>query len=141
MKTRNALIPALALALALVCALFAGCGGKNGKTPASDSDLTPANVAPAPASDSDLPAPQAALTGEWASRDFDGAFVFTFNADGTGNYDASGTDMPFTYEVKDGRLSILYEGDSVPFETPYTLTAETLTIKDSSDANVVYNRK
>lgn len=49
--------------------------------------------------------------------------------------------MPFTYTIEDDKLSILYEGNTAPFETTYKVSDNTLTIKDSFDADVVYNKK
>ena len=80
------------------------------------------------------------LLGDWYSEDFDGAFVYTFKADGTGNYDAAGTDMPFTYTAADGKLSIQYEDVDVPWETVYTIDGDKLTVKDDLGEDVVYTR-
>lgn len=66
---------------------------------------------------------------------------FHLYEDGSGNYDAAGVAMPFTYTIEDDKLSILYEGNTAPFETTYKVSDNTLTIKDSFDADVVYNKK
>lgn len=85
--------------------------------------------------------PENPLVGSWASEDFDGAFIYTFNADFTGSYDAAGTDMPFTYVAADGKLSIQYEDTDVPWETQFTVADGKLTVKDDLGEDVVYNRQ
>ena len=117
---KNRKIIAIALILALACSILAACGGSRSKSGDSGSDT---------------------IVGTWGSEDFDGAFVFTFNEDGTGNYDAAGTDMPFTYTAEGGKLSIIYEGDTESFDTTYTLSGDKFTMKDSFDEEVVYNRQ
>ncbi len=77
------------------------------------------------------------IVGKW---DHSG-FVYTFNEDGTGNYDALGTKMEFTYTIKDNKLSILYTGNTEPFETEFKIENNVLTIKDSFDEDVKYERK
>ena len=37
------------------------------------------------------------------------AHIYTFNKDGTCNYDVSGNNMKCTYKVDGNKLSILYE--------------------------------
>ena len=49
--------------------------------------------------------------------------------------------MNCTYEVDGDKLSILYTGNTAPFETTYKIEGDTLTIKDSLDSDVVYKRK
>ena len=109
---------AFALILAIACLLLAACGAGAGGEAAGDP-----------------------LVGSWASEDFDGAFIYTFNEDGTGNYDASGTDMPFTYTAEDGMLSILFDGDTMSLDTEYTIDGTKLTVKDSMGEDVIYNKQ
>lgn len=79
------------------------------------------------------------IVGKWAySGD---SFIFTFNEDKTGSYDISGEIKKFTYEIKDGKLSILYDGDTDPFVTDYKIENNVLTIKDSLDNDVKYTKK
>lgn len=113
---------ALVFILALACLALAACGGAG-----SDEGGEAASGNP--------------IVGTWASEDFGGAFIFTFNEDSTGNYDASGTDMPFTYTAEDGALSILYDGDDLPFESEYTVDGDKFIMKDSLGDDVVYNRQ
>ena len=111
---------ALVFILALACLALAACGGAGG-----GEEEAAANP----------------IVGTWASEDFGGAFIFTFNEDGTGNYDASGTDMPFTYTAEDGALSILYDGDDLSFDTEYTVEGDKFIMKDSLGEDVVYNKQ
>ncbi len=81
------------------------------------------------------------IVGEWVSEEYNGSFIYTFKEDGSGNYDASGVQMPFTYTLEGDKLSITYEGDTDPFNTTYSIKDNKLTIKDSFDEDVVYDRK
>ena len=74
------------------------------------------------------------LVGEWA---YSSAFVFKFNEDKTCSY--AGRNC--TYTVDGDKLSILYDGDTEPFETTFKIEGDKLTIKDSLDNDVVYTRK
>ena len=77
------------------------------------------------------------LVGKWAH----GSYVYTFNEDKTCSYDASGTKMECTYTVDGDKLSILYKGNTAPFDTTYKIDGNKLTIKDSLDNDVEYTRK
>ena len=111
MKAKKVL--ALVLALVIVCSLLAACGAKKGDS----------------------------LVGDWASEDFDGKFVYTFKEDGTGNYDAYGTDMPFTYKVDGDKLSIQYGDVDVPWATTFKIEGDTLTIyEDGGDETITMTR-
>ncbi len=81
------------------------------------------------------------LVGKWASEQYSGQFVYTFNEDGTGNYDAMGTVREFTYQTNEDKISILYKGDTVPFESTFTLDGDKLNVKDSLGNDTIYNRK
>ena len=117
MTTKKSII-ITASALIGACSILGACSGGDGETNNSNS-----------------------LVGHWASEEFEGAFVYTFNEDGNGNYDAAGVSMPFTYTIDGDKLSILYENDTTQFETTYKVSDNTLTIKDSLNADVVYNKK
>ncbi len=83
------------------------------------------------------------LVGKWKYYDSayissDIEFIYTFNADGTGNYYAAGTDMPFTYTVDGSTLTINY--DSGPFETEYELNGDILNVKDSGGSDTLYKK-
>ena len=78
------------------------------------------------------------LIGQWA---YDSRYIYTFNEDRTCSYDALGTVMKCTYTVEGDKLSILYEGNTDPFETTFKIEGKTLTIKDSFDNDVEYTKK
>ena len=77
------------------------------------------------------------LVGSW---DHDG-YVYTFNEDKTGNYDAKGTKMEFTYEDKGDKVSILYKGNTAASEFEYKIDGKKLIIKDSFGTDVEYTKK
>lgn len=77
------------------------------------------------------------LVGKWGY----GSYVYTFNADKTGTYDASGTEMKFTYEDDGAKVSILYEGNTAPLVLEYKIDGKILTIKDSFGSDVTYEKK
>ena len=77
------------------------------------------------------------IEGKWAYS----SFVYNFESDGTGYYDAAGTKMDFTYEIKDNKLSILYKGSTAPFETEFSIDGDTLTVKDSFGKDFKYVRR
>ena len=81
------------------------------------------------------------LVGSWKSDAYSGAYVYTFNEDGTGIYDAAGTKMNFTYTLDGDKISILYTGNTSPFESTYKIDGDTLNIKDSFDKDTIYKRK
>ena len=77
------------------------------------------------------------IVGKWAH----GSFVYTFNEDKTCSYDAAGTLMKCTYEVEGEKLSILYDGNTSPFETTYSIDGNKLNVKDSFGSDTIYERK
>ena len=77
------------------------------------------------------------IVGKWA---FD-SYVYTFNEDKTCSYDAAGTLMKCTYEVDGDKLSILYDGNTAPFETTFSIDGKKLNIKDSFGNDTIYTKK
>ena len=78
----------------------------------------------------------ASIVGEWKLD----PFAYTFNEDGSGQYDAAGTVMKFTYETDGDKLSILYDGNTAPFETTYSISGDELNVKDSSGNDTIYKK-
>ena len=78
----------------------------------------------------------AGLVGSWTTSDF----TYTFNADGTGNYDAAGTKMNFDYEDKGDSVFITFEGNTAGEDHKYTIEGDTLKIADSFGEMVEYTR-
>lgn len=77
------------------------------------------------------------IVGKWAH----GSYVYTFNKDKTCVYDAAGTKMECTYEVDGEKLSILYKGNTAPFETTFTIDGKKLNIKDSFGSDTIYEKQ
>ena len=81
------------------------------------------------------------LVGKW-TNDYAGyTFTYTFNSDGTGTYDSAGTLMKFTYTTDGDKISILYEGNTVTWDTTYEIKGNELNVKDSNGKDTIYKRK
>ena len=80
------------------------------------------------------------LVGSWKNDEMGYDFIYTFNEDGTGKYDAAGTIMDFTYTTDGDNISILYDGDTVSFDTTYHLDGDTLNVVDSIGNDTLYQR-
>lgn len=78
------------------------------------------------------------IVGSWKYEGAD--YTYTFNEDGTGNYNAYGTEMKFTYTTNDNKISILYDGNTSPFETEYSIDGDTLNVLDSFGKDTLYKR-
>ena len=69
-------------------------------------------------------------------------FIYTFNKDGTGKYDAAGTIMNFTYKIEGDNISIKYEGENMePFDTKFSIDGNTLNIVDSFGNDTLYKKE
>lgn len=91
---------ALAIALILVVAVFAGCS-KGGND----------------------------LVGKWA-WEYEGigeVMSFTFNADGTGSLDALGESESFTYTVSGNTLNMTVDGETE--SCPFSINGNTMTLE------------
>ena len=78
------------------------------------------------------------IVGKWAYG-YGDSFVFTFNEDKTCHYSANNKNC--TYTVDGDKLSILYEGDTVPFETTFRIEDDKFIMKDSLGSEVTYIKK
>ena len=76
----------------------------------------------------------AAIVGEWKN----GVFAYTFNEDGSGQYDSAGTIKKFTYKTDGDKVSITFEGDTVTNEFTYFVDGDKLDIEDSAGNKVTY---
>ena len=76
------------------------------------------------------------IVGKWQSKEYS-SYVYTFNKDGTGEYSG----MKFTYTTEGDKISIQYEGSTVPFESTYEINGKELNIKDSFGNDTIYIRK
>lgn len=122
---KKIIVTLLAITL-LTGALFAltACGNEGTKgnetSSVSDSNQTPS------------------IVGEWKYQGME--FIYTFNEDGTGEYNAAGTLMPFTYKIDGDKISILYDGNTDPFETTFSIDGDTLNVVDSVGNDTLYKR-
>ena len=66
--------------------------------------------------------------------------MYTFNQDGTGEYDLVGEKLGFTYKTNGNILSITFANQTIPMDVEYTVNADALTIKDVTGADLVYKR-
>ena len=108
-----------------------------GQSSENNSNTSNNNISPSEKVESN------SIVGQWKydDSDFSGSgmdFVYTFNANGTGNYAAAGTDMPFTYVADGSQLTITYE--SGVFETEYEINGDILNVKDSGGSDTLYKR-
>lgn len=129
MKKTLAIMLAIALLLtALYC--LTGCGKKEA-APAQETAQEAAPEEKAPT-----------IVGVWKNDTYlpGSTFVYTFREDGSGQYDAAGTIMPFKYTVDGSKLSILYDGDTVSFDTEFVLSGDELNVKDSNGNDTIYKR-
>lgn len=81
------------------------------------------------------------IVGQWVYKLGNSEYVYTFNDDGTGSYNAFGVEMKFTYEDDGENVSILYDGNTVASKYAYKVEGKKLTIKDSFGIDVVYTKK
>jgi len=79
---------------------------------------------------------KAAIVGDWK----DTYFTYTFNEDGTGQYDIAGNAMKFTYTTEGEKLIITYEGVEKPEEKIYSIDGDKLIIKATYGSDLVYTR-
>ena len=77
------------------------------------------------------------IVGSWVHD----SYVYTFNSDNTGSYNASGTKMEFTYEDNGSTVSILYKGNTAASDYDYKIEGKKLIIKDSFGNDVEYIKK
>ena len=118
----------LLLVLLLCCFALTACGDSKGdaKDNASDKPATEATE------EKDNP-----LVGTWKYEVSSLNYTYVFKADGTGTYFGES----FTYTVDGNKLSILYDGNTAPFETEFSIDGDKLIIKDSFGEDTVYIRQ
>ena len=74
------------------------------------------------------------IVGSWTYPN--STMTYVFKEDGTGSY--YGRD--FTYTVDGENLSILYNGDTISFDTTYEIKDNKLNVRDSFGNDTIYNR-
>ncbi|MBQ9314377.1 MAG: hypothetical protein IJ220_05170 [Clostridia bacterium] len=124
------LVCILSVGVLLVLSIFVltACGNKNNNTSEFSTTNDLKNVS--------------SIVGDWKNDTYlpGYTFIYTFNENGTGKYDTAGTIMPFKYVVNGNKLSILYDGNDVPFETEFEINGNTLNVKDSAGKDTLYER-
>ena len=107
---------------------FGGCSSQQ-DTPdtsdaVSDSSVTPAET----------------LVGQWKCESLTD-HIYTFNADGTGQYDMAGNVLKLSYTVEKDDLTITFLAEGyVPVTLKYELKDGKLNIKDSFGNDTFYER-
>lgn len=135
-KVIIALITVLALGLAV-----AGCSCTTSTTKDSNNTTTTTNTATDRSTSSDKKSNS--VIGSWRYTDKDVpelTATYTFNEDGTGQYDIAGQIMKLTYKVDGDKLSITFEGQSIPMDVEYKVSDDTLKIKDITDEYIEYKK-
>lgn len=79
------------------------------------------------------------IVGAWEYEK--GGYTYTFNEDGTGSYSYYSTKMDFTYTTDGNKLSLKYNGSTMPFETEFSIDGDTLNVKDSLGRDTLYKKK
>lgn len=129
MKKVSRLVVTLLVVLSLGI-LVAGCSCSSSSSSSSNSS---SNASANSSSSSTSGSKE--IVGSW-KYDGGGDYTYVFNADGTGSY--AGRDFTYTDDGKE--LAITYPGNTAPMKTTYTISGDTLTIKDSLDKDVVYKK-
>ena len=114
----NRIIKSIVIVLILLFTIFilAGCGNQESKQETQNT-----------------------IVGVWKYNG--GDYTYTFKEDGTGNYKVSNTIMEFSYTTDGNKLSIMYTGNTVPFETEYSIDGKTLNVKDSNGKDTLYTKQ
>lgn len=115
MNKKALTVIALALCALLTVLCFAACGSKT-----------------------DAPAEtKAALAGTWNANEAEGC-AYTFNEDGTGQWDAGeGMIMNFSYVDNGTSVEITYEGSATAQTWNYVIEGSTLTMTDTDTGTVL----
>lgn len=81
------------------------------------------------------------VVGTWSTKLGSYNYTYTFNENGTGAYDIEGSKLEFTYTVDKDKITINYDGNTVPFETTFEINGNKLNMKDSLGNDTIYTRK
>ena len=74
------------------------------------------------------------IVGSWTYPN--STMTYVFKEDGTGSYYG----REFTYKVSGDKLSILYNGDTISFDTTYEIKDNKLNVRDSFGSDTIYNK-
>lgn len=121
-------ILSIAAVLAMICT-FAACNKNDSETGESS---TVSAVSEQSTNDP--------IVGKWQSEQLPD-YVYTFDADGTGQYDMAGNILDLTYTTEDGKITISFTADGyTPVTLNYELDGDKLNIKDSFGKDTFYVR-
>ena len=73
------------------------------------------------------------IVGKWKAIDTKTEYYYIFNNDKTCSYEMTVARLDCTYEENDGKLIILYNGNTKPTIYEYRFEGSTLIIKDDND--------
>lgn len=79
------------------------------------------------------------LIGSWKYEGSD--YTYIFKEDGSGTYSYGESVMEFTYTTEGDKISILYKGNTAPFETTFTIEGNKLNMKDSFGNDTIYKKQ
>ena len=142
MKNKSSLIIAVtAIVVSAVVAIVAIINNNNkGEQPREDTNSqVETGDNQGGSSDTGAASQTVSIVGKWKYDDSDlgDAFVYNFNADGTGNYTAAGD---FTYEIDGNNISITYDTTGATFDTEFEINGDKLNIKDSAGSDTWYKK-
>ena len=81
------------------------------------------------------------IVGQWKNDETGYDFIYTFNEDGTGEYDAAGTIMKFKYTIDGNKISFKYtDEDMETLDTIFSIDGDTLNVKDSNNEDTLYKK-
>ena len=80
------------------------------------------------------------IIGKWEAKLGTYSYVYTFNEDKTCEYNAAGTIMKCTYTIDGDKISILYDGNTVSFDTTFEITNDKLNVRDSNGKDTFYDK-
>ena len=116
---------AVVSALIMLCT-FAGCNKNKGNT---DNENQVSTVSEQPLD---------TLAGQWQSEELSD-YIYTFNGDGTGQYDMAGKVLELNYATEDGKITLTFlEEGYTPVTLDYELDGDKLNIKDSFGKDTFY---
>ena len=81
------------------------------------------------------------IVGQWKNAEYGSQFIYTFQEDGTGEYDSAGTIMKFKYTIDGNKISFKYEDkDMDTLDTTFSIDGDTLNVKDSNNEDILYKK-
>jgi len=82
---------------------------------------------------------KAEMAGQEMTADMIGGMTLEIEKGGKGNLSAAGEDAEFEWEVKDGKLSMTHDGETI--ETAVEVDGDTLILNDFEGAKMTFKKK